>query len=153
MTYGITKEELHPSLLEYIQSIAGSNQVGTSSFKYLKSNITLIENTGEVSIGISDYNKTTDLLLVYKNSVYIENSIDYNISSDSLKITSISPEVWMSGTQFNFICLKNVPELENYSINGSKIQLETISIDKLDSELQQLINSASSSDIIDGGTF
>ena len=148
MSYGITKEELHPSLLEYIQGIAGSGS-GTSSLRFLKSNTTLSINSNEVSIGISEYNKTRDLLLVYKNSVYIENGIDYTVSSDSLKIVATNSETWSSGSTFNFICLANVPELTEYSIDGKKISLNSISLDKLDSSLQDIISNNS----IDGGTF
>lgn len=152
MSYGITKEELHPSLLEYIQGIAGSGS-GTSSLRFLKSNTTLSTNSNEVSIGISEYNKTRDLLLVYKNSVYIENGIDYTVSSDSLKIVATNSETWSSGSTFNFICLANVPELGEYSIDGKKLLANSVSIDKLESSLQNSLNKLINDLTIDGGIF
>lgn len=149
MAYGITKEELHPSLLEYIQSIA--ENITGNTLKYLKSSTILSGQSSEVSIGISAFNKDTDLLMVYKNSVYMECGYDYNISSDSLKIIATNGESWINGTLFNFICLSNVQELQEY-IDGKKISLGSVSLDKLDSELQSIITS-NSTDNVDGGIF
>lgn len=156
MIHGITKNELDPSLLEYLQNIAGNNSGGTGSsyFRHLKSNTTISQSTNKVTIGIDGYDKDTDLLLVYKNSVYIENLVDYTISSDSLSITSLDGN-WDSNTQFNFICFKNVPELNDYSIDGTKILLKSISLDKLDQILQASIAKADDWDNFktNGGTI
>lgn len=150
--YGITKEELHPTLLEFIENIAGQNQA--SIVKHLKSNTKLGQSAKEVQISIKDFDKTTDLLFVYKNSVYLEEKLDYNISEDNLKITSTNSETWATGTEFNFICLKNIPELgDNYSVNGSRISVKSITKDKLDQALQDLIDRGSNNSDIDGGTF
>lgn len=150
MIYGITKEELDPSLLEYLKNIASNQNDG--SLKYLKSSTTLLADSKVANIGITGYTKERDLLLVYKNSVYIEEGIDFSISSNSVKIMSLN-DTWSTGTMFNFVCLTNVPESPKLDISGASIVPKTISLDKLDDELQAILNSNSSKDSIDGGLF
>ena len=150
MIYGVTKEELHPSLVEYIRAIVG-NGSGNNSLKFLKSNTTLASESRSVSIGISEFVKERDLLMVYKDNIYLENNINYTIGSDG-RINIYGATSWAKGSVFNFVVILNVPELtEGYIINGQKLSSGSVSLDKLDDDLQDLI-----ADIhrdIDGGTF
>lgn len=146
-SYGrITRAELHPSLLELIQTSGGG------SVKFTKSSTTLETATREVPIKIDTFNKDRDLLLVYKNSVYLEITEDYTISSDNKKIVSVD-ENFSKGSVFNFIALANCAELPEGNIDGTKLLANSISISKLDSELTNKINSLSGSMDIDGGYF
>lgn len=151
MIYGISKEELSPALIEYIKAIVGSeNGIGANSLRFIKSSTTLGSNSKQVSIAIEEFDRERDLLMVYKNSVYLENNIDYTIDPDNSRIISTSEQNWSQGSIFNFVALLNVPELNEYVINGKKISSGSITIDKLDEELK---NSISNSSNIDGGTF
>lgn len=151
MLYGITKEELHPSLIQYIQSLVGSGD-GNSSLRFMKNTVTLNTNSNEVTIGIEGFNKDTDLILVYKNSIYLEYSTDFTISSDNSKIISLDGS-YNSGDVFNFVALINCPELTDYVIDGNKLLTNSVSIDKLDAQLSEKLNNLINGTDIDGGEF
>lgn len=154
MLYGITKEELHPSLIQYIQSLVGSGGDSNSSLRFMKNTVTLSNNSREVNIGIEGFNKDTDLILVYKNSVYLEYLMDFTISSDNSRIISTnSNETYNSGDIFNFVALINCPELSEYVIDGNKLLVGSVSIDKLDSRLSESLNNLINGIDIDGGSF
>lgn len=151
MIYGVSKEELSPTLIEYIKAIVGSNSgLGANSLRFIKNTTTLGTNSKLVSIDIDEFDRERDLLMVYKNNVYLENNIDYTIDSDNSRIISTKSENWIRGTVFNFVALLNVPELNEYIINGQKISEGSISLDKLDNSLKDFI---SNSNNIDGGIF
>lgn len=145
--YGITQAELHPSLLELIKAGATS-----SSLKFIKNTTTLSSSSNEVSINIDTFNKDTDLLLVYKNSVYLEETSDYTISSNSDKIIS-TKGVFSTGTIFNFIVFTNCPELTGGQIDGAKLLANSVGINKLETGLAQNINNLINGMDIDGGYF
>ena len=146
-SYGkITRSELHPSLLELIETSGGS------SVKFMKSSTTLSSSTNEVSINIDTFNKDKDLLLVYKNSVYLEETEDYTISPDNSKIISVD-ENFSTGSVFNFIALANCPELAGGQIDGAKLLANSVGINKLEAELAQNINNLINGMDIDGGYF
>lgn len=109
----ITKEELHSSLLNWISTNSGA---GSGSFvKALKNSVVISSQTNSVTIGISEYNKDTDTLMVYKNSTYLEENIDYSISTDSMKITNLNG-FWNtenSNVTFNFVVFKNTPNVDS----------------------------------------
>lgn len=144
--YGITRAELHPSLLELIQSSGGG------SVKFMKSSTTLDTTTNQVSINIDTFNKDKDLLLVYKNSVYLEVEEDYTISPDSSKITAKEGQ-FSTGSVFNFIAFANCAELTEGEIDGTKLLANSVGINKLDPTLANKINSLVSNMDIDGGYF
>lgn len=128
----ITKKELHPSLLNFIE-----NSVGGGSIVQKKNSVIITTSVTEVTIGIPYYNKSSDMLMVFKNSVYLEENEDYTISPDNTTINCISGQSW-NGTQeskiiFNFVVLKNVPELSE--LDGSIIKDRSIPNTKLSSEL------------------
>lgn len=57
-----------------------------------------------VPIGIPGYNESKDTLLVFKNSTFLKNGVDYNISTDSLNITAVSG-IWKATDIFDFVML------------------------------------------------
>ena len=80
-----------------------------------RSTITLIDDPSSyVPIGIEVFNKDTDSLLVFANSVYIERGEDYT-TPDNLFIQKVIGS-WASGTKFNFIVTKK--NLFTGAING-----------------------------------
>lgn len=83
-----------------------------------------------VPIGISAFNKDTDILYVYVNSTYIEVDEDYTIDATSENISKVSG-IWIGNntTTFNFIVLKNVNAA--YYADGRLIEDGTISRSKL----------------------
>lgn len=132
----------------------------SSSLSYTKNQTITHVETARIEIGISGFNKDEDLLLVYKNSVYIEENIEFIISPDSLYIEKIDGTWNKSGTScFNFIVLKKLkyksPEysdIKDHSITERMLSLELL--DKINSyqskinELTQQIQELQS--IMDG---
>ena len=51
------------------------------------------ESRSEVSIGVSGFNKASDVLMVFINSRFMTEGVDYEINADSTKIVAIG-EVW-----------------------------------------------------------
>lgn len=102
----ITKEQLSDSLLNFITQNAGSAG-GPATIEFKKNSVTVESSVTQVAIGISGFDKSTDLLMVYKNSVYLEENVIYTISSDSLYIEKIEGSWNESGTSvFNFVVIK-----------------------------------------------
>lgn len=104
----ITKQQLSDGLIRYIKELASNAGTGGGSLSFKKNSVTLSQSAERVTIGIEGYNKNTDLLMVYKNTVYLEEGSMYNISEDSLYITNPNGQ-WNNDivdSVFNFVVLK-----------------------------------------------
>lgn len=84
-------------------------------------------DTNIVPIGISVFNKDTDILYVFKDSGFIAQSVDYIIDETSANIINING-TWNEGTVFNFTVLKNINQA--YYADGRLIEDGTISQNK-----------------------
>lgn len=98
------KDDIITFVFHYADNVVlgGSNILST-----LKRTVLINTSTTTVEIGISSFVRGKDTLLVYKNSVYIEESIDYNISFDNKNIEMINDNVLDINTTINFVVLKN----------------------------------------------
>lgn len=72
---------------------------------FVKNTVTLESGSATVAIGISGFNKATHLLMVFKNSVYLEETADYTIDSTSANITLVDGAA-ATGAVFNFVVIK-----------------------------------------------
>jgi hypothetical protein len=108
----------------------------------VKNTVTISSATSEVAIGISGFNKTTQALTVYKNSTYLTEGVDYEISADSSKIVCIGG-TWNSNNvadySFTFEVLKNV---SIYKADAGSIGME-----HLKNDVKQAIENASNIDL------
>ena len=117
----ITVNELSPSLIQYFKDLIVSeirdSGSGILPIKYLKQSVDLSNKETSITIPTSfEYNKSNDLLLVFKNSTYLEEEYDYTISSDSTTINMVTG----TGTEwyvddedapsclFNLVVFKNI---------------------------------------------
>lgn len=132
----ITKQQLSDSLLQYINSIKGS------SIQFRKNTVTVEEATNKVAIGISDYNKDSDLLMVYKNTVYLEDTIMYTVSSDNAYINNPNG-TWDANSLFNFIVIKITSSLPNSGNSDYQIPDSSITEAKLDQNVRAKLNKIS----------
>ena len=62
----------------------------------------------QVQIPILDFNKTTDIMNVYRNSAYMKPGRDYEVSSNSRLIIRPNGEEWPAETVFDFSVIKQV---------------------------------------------
>ena len=138
----ITKEQLSDSLLSFITQNAGSSAGGSASIEFKKNSVIVESSTNRVAIGISGFNKSKDLLMVYKNSVYLEENVIYTISSDSLYIQKIEGNWNESGTSvFNFVVIKGASSSTGGSSSGTiEITDGSITEIKLAQELKEKLN-------------
>lgn len=96
---------------------------------FSKNTVTVSSNTPYVDLGISSYDASTDMLLVFVNSTYVENN-EYKVSNNKLYPLEGG---WIADSTnkliFNIIALKNVTDVNkivNYSIASmSDNQYET----------------------------
>lgn len=141
----ITKEQLSDSLLNFITQNAGTSGSGggPATIEFKKNSTVIESSTNRVAIGISGFNKSKDLLMVYKNSVYLEEDVIYNITSDSLYIQKIQGNWNEFGTSiFNFVVIKGAGTASSGSDsnNSGTIADGTITKAKLAIELQNKID-------------
>lgn len=134
----ITKQQLSDGLLEYIASKGGSN------ITFKKKSVVISKATDNVAIGIQGYNKNTDLLMVYKNTVYLEEDIMYTVSSNSNYINNPNGN-WEADSLFNFIVIKNNGSgSNNPPSSGGNITFEiadgSITEVKLDENVKNKLN-------------
>lgn len=88
--------------------IVKGSAVDDYPFYILKGTTTLEHDSTYVEIGIPGFNPNTDTLLVYLNSIYLEDFEDYTISSNSNHIISTG-EIWKGSIEpvvFNFVVFK-----------------------------------------------
>ncbi|WP_460299870.1 phage tail protein [Clostridium botulinum] len=110
-----------------------------SQVKPFKNTAILEEESNRAKIGISEFNMLTDELLVYQNGIYIEKDKEYKISLDGLYIEKIGGN-WNKDTIFNFVMYKGVKDKVAYE-DGSLILNESITLNKLNLDIQNKINS------------
>lgn len=73
----------------------------------LKNTVVIDKDTNTVSIGIDNFNKTTDILFVYVNSTYIEVDQDYTIvDNNTIQKSNGVWEATTDKTTFNFVVIK-----------------------------------------------
>jgi len=98
---------------------------------YYENTTTLGSSSSSATIGISNYNPSTDLLFTYSNSVYLKKDTDYTVSGTGGTAVVNKPSgTWESGTAFDFVVIKNV------TLNvSSAIQTQ---IDGLQSQIDDL---------------
>lgn len=129
--------QLNDALIALLQNNAGAG------IAIKKNNITITENTEKVQINIDLFNKDSDALLVFKNSVYLHQDVDYVINEDNT-ITPINEgRTWEASLymplDFNYICFRSVPA-DGIPINGEMIAPNSVSENKLTQELIEKIN-------------
>mgnify|MGYP003294922594 CR=1 FL=1 len=84
--------------------IASDDEVIGESFEKLvslKSRTVVTEEVSEVVIGITGFNKASDTLVVFINSVFATEGVDYTISEDSKKIICLKINLFLT-VQSNF---------------------------------------------------
>lgn len=93
----------------------------------------LKENSNYIDIGV-DFRKGKDLLIVFKNGVYLHESDDYDLSVDGKKILCSVTDIWTGSKEspmvFNFLVFVNVPT-SDVGINGNLIDKDSVQYESL----------------------
>ena len=135
----ITVDKLGEDVQEAIRNAAASGGSGSSKLVKLENNTVLENDSNEVEIGISNFNKANDTILVFKNALHLIEDVDFSINDDGSKIINIDPNIWEwdAGDEFSFTIFKNVSE-----VNGDLIQIEYINASLVKYENVVTVNSA-----------
>lgn len=122
----ITINELSPSLIQYLKNMikeevsssggggGGGTTPVTSPVKYYKHSMSVQYGTSSITIPTNfNFNASKDLLMVFKNSTYLEEDYDYTINSSGTTINMMSSNGWFASEDapdclFNLIVFKNV---------------------------------------------
>ena len=83
--------------------------VKTGVVTTLYNRVVLETSSSEVLIGIANFNKDKDVLMLYQNSTYIALNQDYSISSDNLKVINLNG-TWAAGTVIDLTVFQNTNE-------------------------------------------
>ena len=123
-----------------IGSGGGSNTKTLS----LSSSTVVSSPVREVTIGIKDFNKNTDFLMVYKNSTYLTEGVDYDISSDSTKIVSRTGN-WNADSlgdyRFSFVVIKEVEKVNPEAVVGTEnIKDSVVTMSKLGEDVKSRLD-------------
>ena len=115
---------------------------GSSTFLTVLRNFVVVStNVSSIAIGITGFNKNNDQIFVYKDNEYVEQTQEYSLSSDGLSIGKVV-STWdgsITPVIFNFVVFKNVVQGATLS-DGSLIQIQSITLDKLNIDIQNKIN-------------
>ena len=127
-----------------IGSGGGSNTKTLS----LSSSTVVSSPVREVTIGIKDFNKNTDFLMVYKNSTYLTEGVDYDISSDSTKIVSRTGN-WnvdsLGDYRFSFVVIKEVEKVNPKAVVGTEnIKDSVVTMSKLGEDVKSRLDGVDS---------
>ena len=88
-----------------------------SVLKQYKNKVIISADTNTVGIGIAEFNKTKDILLVFQNGMYIHQDADFTIN-DSNQIIKSSGN-WLKDTIFEFTVVMSVNgNPDAYSVNS-----------------------------------
>ena len=107
----ISLDKLGEDVQEAIRNAAESGGSG-SKLASVQNAFVLDMNASEIEIGITGFNKSTDTLLVFKNSVHMAEGIEYTINDNNIAINKIEGE-WLSGDSFVFLAFLNVMSEED----------------------------------------
>lgn len=95
----------------------------------LKNTVTLSSDSTNIPIGIPEFNASQDVLMVFKNSTYVHQGVDWDINPDLISIDVLSG-TWLAGTEVNFVVLKNMQQSLIYT-DGTMLQDNSVSDAKL----------------------
>ena len=160
-------------VLKNVENIDGEEITLDSKLICEKNNVTVTGAVSEVNIGINGFNKSKDILIVYKNATYLIEGVDYKIDVNSSKIVSLNG-IWNENTDndyiFTFIVLKEVATIKPDAVvdtdnivdgavtmaklandvkqaieNGGNIADGSVTMNKLANDVKQAIENGSSS--------
>lgn len=138
----IRKDLLSKKLIDELMNSGGGggSSVNIAIRKYNK---VITTSTNKVHIGTDYFSKTTDTLLVFKNSVYLEEDIDYTFNDSDKTISRANGKAWEATsevpTTFFFICLMNIPS-GDVRIDGNKLLDNTVPESKLTEDVKIKLN-------------
>ena len=100
--YDLT-QQVRNDLIDLINSGVGS---GVGTIIQFKNKVIINNDTNTINIGIPEYNKLKDILLVFQNGMYIHQDADFTVNNSNQIIKSSGN--WEKDTIFEFIVIASV---------------------------------------------
>lgn len=128
-------------LLKLVKNISGDKiSVKTSLVQQRNVVVTPIA-TREVNIGIQGFRKDKDMLMVFKNSTFMVEGVDYEVSIDGTKITKKTTGNWNEANEatysFAFVILKEVEVIKPDAVVGEGNIIDgSVTLIKLSNEVK-----------------
>lgn len=130
------------TILELNQKVADIVASGNIGIDYFKNRVVLTQNSQTVKINITEYNRSTDFLIVFINGLIGVEGINYTIDNDDITLRAVGG-TWELGDEFDFIALKRtVVIMDRY--DAGLFADGTIRKEKLTVGLQEEISNATS---------
>ena len=148
LTEGYWNESNEPNalfvfeLFKSVNSVNGDNIVIDSKLTTKTNNVILAGPTNEVEIGIPGFDKNNDMIMVFKNSTFMVEGVDYTISDDSMVVTNLNGRWNESNVSDYCITFVVFKEVVMYNSDGSGITMDMLGND-VKSTLSNLNNSIS----------
>ena len=107
----------------------------------MTNNVIVPQNVDMVNIGISDYNQDNDTLLVFKNSTFMTEGVDYNIEGEYIKnINGFWNVDGLDDYTITFVIFKDVAVLNpDTQIQTIQIKDASITLEKLSDNVKNII--------------
>lgn len=140
-------QQLNDSLVELLNRTVGSG------INVSRNTITITQDTKKVSVNVELFNRNSDALLVFRNSTFLNQGIDYIINEDNT-ISTVDGSDWHATVEipveFSYICMRSVPANE-IIVNGGMLAPESVDESKLSATVLEKINNGglTEQDVID----
>ena len=104
---------------------------------HYESRTTLLSDSDIASIGISEYNKDTDILLAFLNGDKLLKDVDFFIDNDTQ--ISKTAGTWSTGDNLDFLVIKSKSSLDD-TYDGRVLLEKSVSIESFEDSLQSIVN-------------
>lgn len=136
-------------LLKNVETVEGTTIKLDSKLSSFVNNVNISSAVTEVGIGIDGYNHESDMLMVFKNSTFIVEGVDYTVNGN--KIVSMNG-TWnsenSSNYSFAFVVFKEVAIINpDAVVNTENLVNGSVTMDKLADDVKQAIEGASNIDL------
>lgn len=112
---------------QFVENLTSDLTVATNVIM-LTNNYVATSSVSTIPIGITSYNASTDILMIYSNGLKLTEGVDYTVSGSNIVLTAPAK----AGTVVNFIVLK--------SVISADIATTTSLITTLDSKLSNFMS-------------
>ena len=136
-------------LFKGVDSIDGDKIVVDSKLASITNHVVIGNGVSEVEIGIEGFNAESDMMMVFKNSVFMVEGVDYQVNGNKIVSTG---EVWnengIADYGITFVVFKEVVEYDGSAeVKAENIADGSIGIDKLGEDVREAIEAAGNIDL------
>lgn len=121
----------------FIDNSKGERVPTNKSINIKKGTTTIVNTSGSVDINIEGFDSDKDCLMVYLNSVYLDEGTDYTINNETNTIECIDGEWYStegSPSIFNFVAFCNTVSSNTVIVNSEQPLIRQTNINNIDNK-------------------